>query len=172
MAELGHYCLVRNVLRTAFLVYVRVLLCLQGLGLLFLAWAIIPDRGHGLPGRGSGAIIWPLVALALILTLLGLAIILTAVLLRRGRPRAAMAAIAIEALWAVAVAAIVLDAVRETVDAFEYGGHPDEALPWWLFAGGALFLVATVGLLLRPVRAYTGLVRADRLNRKTADSVG
>ena len=169
---MGHYCLVRNVLRTAFLVYVRVLLCLQGLGLLFLAWAIIPDRGHGLPGRGSGAIIWPLVALALILTLLGLAIILTAVLLRRGRRRAAMAAIAIEALWAVAVAAIVLDAVRETVDAFEYGGHPDEGLPWWLYAAGALFLVATVGLLLRPVRAYTGVVRADRLTRKTVGGVG
>ena len=172
MAELGHYCLVRNVLRTAFLVYVRVLLCLQGLGLLFLAWAIIPDRGHGLPGRGSGAIIWPLVALALILTLLGLAIILTAVLLRRGRPRAAMAAIAIESLWAVAAAAIVLDTLREAVDAFEYGGHPDVALPWWLFAAAALSLVAIVGLLLRPVRAYSGLVRADGLNRKTVGGVG
>ena len=73
--------------RTAFLVYVRVLLCLQGLGLLFLAWAFISDRGHGLPGRGSGATLWPLVAFALILALVGLAIILTAVLLRRGRRR-------------------------------------------------------------------------------------
>jgi hypothetical protein len=169
---LGHYYLVRNVLRAAFLVYVRVLLCLQGLGLLFLAWGIIPDRGHGLPGRGSGAILWPLVALALILTILGLAVILTAVLLRRGRPRAAMAAIAIESLWAVTAAAIVLDTLREAVDAFEYGGHPDEALPWWLYAAAMLFLIAIVGLLLRPVRAYTGLVRADRLNRRTADGVG
>jgi hypothetical protein len=169
---LGHYYLVRNVLRTAFLVYVRVLLCLQGLGLLFLAWGIIPDRGHGLPGRGSGAILWPLVSLALILTILGLAVILTAVLLRRGRPRAAMAAIAIESLWAVTAAAIVLDTLREAVDAFEYGGHPDEALPWWLYAAAMLFLIAIVGLLLRPVRAYTGLVRADRLSRRTADGVG
>jgi hypothetical protein len=169
---LGHYYLVANVLRTAFLVYVRVLLCLQGLGLLFLAWAIIPDRGHGLPGRGSGGIVWPLVAPALILTLVGLAIILTAVLLRRGRRRAAMAAIAIEALWAVAAAAIVLDTLREAVDAFEYGGHPDEALPGWFYAAAMLSLVAIVGLLLRPVRAYTGLVRADRLNRRTADGVG
>jgi hypothetical protein len=169
---LGHYYLVRNVLRAAFLVYVRVLLCLQGLGLLFLAWGIIPDRGHGLPGRGSGAILWPLVSLALILTILGLAVILTAVLLRRGRPRAAMAAIAIESLWAVTAAAIVLDTLREAVDAFEYGGHPDEALPWWLYAAAMLFLIAIVGLLLRPVRAYTGLVRADRLNRRTADGVG
>ena len=172
MADLGHYYLVQNVLRTAFLVYVRVLLCLQGLGVLFLASVFIPDRGHGLPGRGSGAILWPLVAIALILVVLGLAIILTAVLLRRGRRRAAMAAIAIESLWAVAAAAIVLDTLREAVDAFEYGGHPDVALPWWLFAAAALSLVAIVGLLLRPVRAYTGLVRTDRLSRKTAGGVG
>jgi hypothetical protein len=169
---LGHYYLVRNVLRTAFLVYVRVLLCLQGLGLLFVAWAIIPDRGTGLPGRGSGGIVWPLVTLALILTLVGLAFILTAVLLRRGRRRAAMAAIAIESLWVVAAAAIVLDTLREAVDAFEYGGHPDEVLPWWLYAAAMLSLVAIVGLLLRPVRGYTGLVRADRLSRRTADGVG
>jgi hypothetical protein len=172
MTDLGHYYMVLTMLRTAFLVYVRVLLCLQGLGLLFVAWAIIPDRGHGLPGRGSGGILWPLVALALILTLVGLAIILTAVLLRRGRRRAAMAAIAIESLWAVAAAAIVLDTLREAVDAFEYGGHPDEALPWWLYAAAMLSLVAIVGLLLRPVRAYTGLVRADGLSRKTARGVG
>jgi hypothetical protein len=169
---LGHYYLVRNVLRTAFLVYVRVLLCLQGLGLLFSAWAFSSVRGHGLPGRGSGAIVWPLVAFALILAVGGLAIILTAVLLRRGRRRAAMAAIAIESLWAVAAAAIVLDTLREAVDAFEYGGHPDVALPWWLFAAAALSLVAIVGLLLRPVRAYSGLVRADGLNRKTVGGVG
>jgi len=172
MTHLGHYCMVLIMLRTAFLVYVRVLLCLQGLGLLFLAWGIIPDRGHGLPGRGSGGILGPLVALALILTLAGLAIILTAVLLRRGRRRSAMAAIAIESLWVVAAAAIVLDVLRETVDAFEYGGHPDESLPWWLYAAAILSLVAIVGLLLRPVRGYTGLVRADRLNRNTAGSVG
>ena len=42
MAHLGHYCRVRNVLRTAFLVYVRVLLCLQGMFLGFWAWALWP----------------------------------------------------------------------------------------------------------------------------------
>ena len=172
MAHLGHYCRVRNVLRTAFLVYVRVLLCLQGLGLLFLAWAFISDRGNGLSGRGSGATLWPLGGFGLIVAVGGLAVILTAVLLRRGRRRAAMSAIAIESLWAVAAAAIVLDTLREAVDAFEYGGHPDLALPWWLFAAAALSLVAIVGLLLRPVRAYTGLVRTDRLGRKTAGGVG
>jgi hypothetical protein len=172
MTDLGHYYLVRNVLRTAFLVYVRVLLCLQGLGLLFLAWVFISDQGHGLPGRGSGATLGPLVAFALILALLGLAVILTAVRLGRGRRRAAIAAIAIESLWAVAAAATVLDTLRETVDAFEYGGHPDVALPWWFYAAATLFLVAIVGLLLRPVRAYAGLVRADRRRRKTAEGVG
>ena len=172
MTDLGHYCLVRNVLRTAFLVYVRVLLCLQGLGLLFVAVAFVSVRGHGLGGQESGANLWPFVAFALILALLGLAVILTAVLLRRGRRRAAMAAIAIESLWAVAAAAIVLDTLREAVDAFEYGGHPDEALPWWLYAAAMLSLVAIVGLLLRPVRAYTGVVRADRLTRKTVGRVG
>ena len=58
---MGHYYLVRNVLRTTFLVYVRVLLCLQGLGLLFLAWEFGSVRGHSLTGRGSGATLWPLV---------------------------------------------------------------------------------------------------------------
>ena len=159
MTDLGHYYLVLIMLRTAFLVYVRVLLGLQGLGLLFLAWAFISDRRSGLPGRGSGGIIWPLVGFGLTVALLGLAVILTAVRLRRGRRRAAMAAIAIESLTAVAAAAIVLDTLREAVDAFEYGGHPDVALPWWLFAAAALSLVAIVGLLLRPVRAYSGLVR-------------
>lgn len=169
---MGHYYLVRNVLRTTFLVYVRVLLCLQGLGLLFLAWEFGSVRGHSLTGRGSGATLWPLVVFALILAVGGLAVILTAVRLRRGRRRAAMAAIAIESLWAVAAAAIVLDTLRETVDAFEYGGHPDEALPWWFYAAATLSLVAMVGLLLRPVRAYAGLVRADRRSRTTAEGVG
>jgi len=159
-------------LRTAFLVYVRVLLCLQGLGLLFAAVAFVSVRGNGLGGQESGANLWPFVAFALILALLGLAVILTAVLLRRGRRRAAMAAIAIESLWAVAAAAIVLDTLREAVDAFEYGGHPDEALPWWLYVAGMLSLVAIIGLLLRPVRAYAGLVRADRRSRQTAHGVG
>jgi len=164
MTDLGHYYLVRNVLRTAFLVYVRVLLCLQGLGLLFLAGVIIFGGGLG-TARG------PLTALSLIVALFGLAGIVTAVRLGQGRRRAAMAAIAIQSLWTVAAAAIVLDTLREAVDAFEYGGHPDEALPWWLYAAATLFLVAIAGLLLRPVRVYTGLVRADRLNRRTADSL-
>jgi hypothetical protein len=152
MTDLGHYYMVLIMLRTAFFVYVRVLLCLQGLFLLFLAGVIIFGGGLG-TARG------PLTALSLIVALFGLAGIVTAVRLRRDRRRAAIAAIAIESLWAVAAAAIVLDTLRETVDAFEYGGHPDEALPWWLYAAGALFLVAIIGLLLRPVRAYAGLAR-------------
>jgi hypothetical protein len=164
MTDLGHYYLVQILLRTAFLIYVRVLLCLQGVFLLFLAGVMI--FGQGL-GGARGPLIVPLAIAALF----GLAGIVTAVRLGPGRPRAAMAAIAIELLWVVAAAAIVLETLREAVDAFEYGGHPDEALPWWLYAAGALFIVAIVGLMLRPVRAYAGLGRRRSREWETADRV-
>ena len=147
-----HYYLVHIVLRTAFLVYVRVLLCLQGVFLPFLAGVMI--FGQGLAGA-RGPLIVPLAIAALF----GLAGIVTAVRLGPDRPRAAMAAIAIESLWAAAAAAIALETLREAVDAFEYGGHPDEALPWWFYTAAMLFLVAIAGLLFRPVRAYAGLAR-------------
>src|ERR1700733_13951799 len=136
-------------LRTAFLVYVRVLLCLQGLFLVAVPWLIFPYRGG-----------WPLITLAALVTLLGLAPIATAVMLRPGRRRAAMAAMLIEAVWAVAACAVALEAVRTSVDAFEYGGrYADAALPWRWLAVAAVLLVTVAGLLLRPVRAYAGLVR-------------
>ncbi|HEY6791459.1 MAG TPA: hypothetical protein VI365_29520 [Trebonia sp.] len=127
-------------LRTAFLAYVRVLLCLQGMYLLFFAWILFHGQGPDTRFRA-------LIALALIATFLGLAGIVTAVLLRRGRRGAAIAAIAIEALWAAAAAAIGYEASRS------------ESLVWQLFAGAALFLATVVGLLLPPVRGYAGLVR-------------
>jgi hypothetical protein len=141
-------------LRTAFLVYVRVLLCLQGLCLVCLPWLIFPYRG--------GARLWPLIATAVLVTLLGLAPIATAVRLRRGRPRAAMAAIMIEAAWAVAACAVVLEDLRTSVDAFEYGyggSGGSETLLWRFLAVAAVLLVTVAGLLLRPVRDYAGLVR-------------
>ncbi len=143
-------------LRTAFLVYVRVLLCLQGLCLVVLPWLIFPYRG--------GAGLWPLIALAVLVTVLGLATIATAMLLRRGRRRAAVAAIMIESAWAVAACAIVLEDLRTSVDAFEYGyGYggigASEALLWRFLAMAAVLLVTVAGLLLRPVRVYAGLVR-------------
>ena len=110
-------------LRTAFLVYVRVLLCLQGLCLVVLPWLIFPYRG--------GARLWPLIAMALLVSLLGLATIVTAIMLRRGRRRAAVAAIMIEAVWAVAACAVVLEALRTSVDAFEYGGQARDATLLW-----------------------------------------
>src|ERR1700722_2162539 len=139
-------------LRTAFLVYVRVLLCLQGLCLACLPWLIFPYRG--------GSRLWPLIAMAVLVTLLGLAPIATAVMLRRGRRRAAVAAIMIEAAWAAAACAIVLETLRTSVDAFEYGGTgtSETALLTYLTVA-ALLLVTVAGLLLRPVRAYAGLVR-------------
>ena len=140
-------------LRTAFLVYVRVLLCLQGLCLVFFPWLIFPSRG-------GGATLWPLIALAALATLLGVATIATAVMLRRGRRRAAVAAIMIEALWGAAACAIALDALRTSVDAFEYGGiGTSETVLLQFLAVAAVLLVTVAGLLLRPVRAYAGLVR-------------
>jgi hypothetical protein len=144
---------VLTALRTAFLVYVRVLLCLQGLCLLIVPWLFVP---HGVHGTALG----PLPVLVLAVSLPGLAMIVTAVMLRRGRRRAAVAAIAIEALWAAAAAALALDALRTAVDTFQYGGsHTSFALPWRWLAVAALLLVTVAGLLVRPVRAYSGLVR-------------
>lgn len=142
-------------MRTAFVVYVRVLLCLQGAFLMFVGAGIVPARGVV---TGSGASRWLLLGPVLIAVLLGLTLIATAILLRQGRHLVALAAIAIEALWAAAAALIALDAVRDAVDGFEYGGHPSEP-PWWVFLAAPLFLATLVGLLLRPFRAYAGLAR-------------
>src|ERR1700742_4166128 len=130
----------RTMLRTAFLAYVRVLLCLQSMYLLFLAWILFHDQG-------PDTRFWALLAFALIVTFLGLAGIVAAVLLRRGGRGAAIAAIVIEALWAAAVAAI------------GYAASTSGAVVWQWLAGAALFLVPVVGLLLPPVRGYVGLVR-------------
>ena len=126
-----------TVLRTAFLVYVRVLLCLQGMFLVFLVWGVFSG---GVPS-----------AVVLIFSFLGLAQFVTAFLLRRGRRWAAITAILIEALW-VAVAVAV---GYETLENWPI----DVQLLWLLTAVTALFLVTIFGLLLRPVRTYAGLVR-------------
>jgi hypothetical protein len=127
-----------TVLRTVFLAYVRVLLCLQGMFLVFLAWAVLSSPV-------------PL-AVELLSGLLGLAQIVTAILLRRGRRWAAITAILIEALWATVAAALGYKTLRDwpplDLQALEE-----------LTALTALFLVTVFGLLLRPVRAYAGLVR-------------
>jgi hypothetical protein len=128
-----------TMLRAAFLAYVRVLLCLQGLWLAFLAWAASVDQG---PDTRH----WLLTGLALVAALLGLAGIVTAALLRRGRRGAVIAAIVIEALWAAA-AALGFAATMTGTPA------------WQLLAGVALFLVTVAGLLAPPVRAYAGLAR-------------
>ena len=146
--ELGHYMkpeMLLTVLRIAFLVYVRVLLCLQGLYLMFLG---VGDS-FGATGFGHG-IVWVPSAFTLI-AVPGLAGIVTAVLLRRGRRWAAIAAILIEALWAAAAAWLGYDSLMKW--------PPDLQLAWKSSAVAVLLLVTVVGLLLRPVRAYSGLVR-------------
>jgi hypothetical protein len=140
--------IVLTVLRTAFLAYVRVLLCLQGLYLLFLAFLFFPV-GHGL--NGSDIRLGWLLAPALLATSLGVAGIVAAVMLRRGRRWAAIAAILIEGLWALVAAALWYKTIKDLPLDFHF--------LLVLTAAAALFLVAVVGLLLRPVRAYAGLVR-------------
>jgi hypothetical protein len=144
---LGHYAkpeMMLAMLRTAFLVYVRVLLCLQGMYLVFLG------VGDSFSSGLKHGIAWVPSALTLI-AIPGLAGIVTAVLLRRGRRWAAIAAILIEALWAAVAAWTGYDSLMSW--------PPDWRFVWKLSAAGALFLVTVAGLLLRPVRAYTGLVR-------------
>ena len=126
-----------TVLRTAFLVYVRVLLFLQGLFLLFLVWAVF---SRGVP-----------IAVVLIFSLLGLAEIATAIMLRRGRRWAAISAILIEVLWALVAAALGYKTIKDWPLNLQLAEQ--------LTAVTALFLVTIFGLLLRPVRAYAGLVR-------------
>jgi hypothetical protein len=133
-----------TILRTAFLAYVRVLLCLQGTCLGFLAWALWP-------AGESHTQLWAPLGLALLFTFLGLAGIAAALLLRRGRRWAAIAAILIEALWAAVAAALAYKTLKDW--------PLDWQFLWQVTAGTALFLVTVVGLLLPPVRAYAGLVR-------------
>jgi cytochrome c biogenesis protein CcdA len=123
---------------------VRVLLCLQDMcrGFWALAWWLVRET----PTRS-----WASLGLALLFTSLGVAVIAVALLLRRGRRWAAIAAILIEALCGVVATALGYKTLK------------DWPFDWEFFqqvtAGAALFLIAVVGLLLRPVRAYTGLVR-------------
>jgi hypothetical protein len=133
-----------TVLRTAFLAYVRVLLCLQSMYLGF--WVLV-----FWPARDPHSQFWVRLGLALLFAFLGLAGIVAALLLRRGRRWAAITAILMEALWVAVAAAVGYKTLR------------DWPLDWPLLqlatAGAVLFLVAVGGLLLPPVRAYAGLVR-------------
>jgi hypothetical protein len=103
------------------------------------------------PVRETPTQFWAPLGLALLFTFLGLAGIVVALLLRRGRRWAAIAAILIEALWAAVAAALGYMTLRDW--------PLDLQLLWQLTAGAALFLVTVAGLLLPPVRAYAGLVR-------------
>ena len=95
-----------TMLRTAFLGYVRVFLCLQGMNLGLWTWVWWP---------GEPPQFWAPQGLALLFPSLGLAGIVAALLLRRGRRWAAIAAILIEILWAAmagALAGLLLPPVR------------------------------------------------------------
>ncbi len=121
-------------LRTAFLAYVRVLLCLQSIYLAFQVWEDFSGFADALE-----------LSFALIGTYLGLVGILTAVMLRRGRRGALISAIAIEALWAAGAGALG--------NLGRYSGGQGE---FRFFALAALSLVAMAGLSLGPSRVYAG----------------
>jgi hypothetical protein len=129
-------------LRTAFLACVRVLLCLQGIYLGLWTWVWWP---------GEPPQFWAPLGLTLLFPLLGLAGIVAALLLRRDRRWAAIAAILIEALWAAMAAALGYKILKD--------GPLDWQLLWQVTAAAVLFLVTVAGLLHPPVRAYVGLVR-------------
>ena len=124
-----------TILRTAFLAYVRLLLCLQGLYLGF--WAVDLVAGTGAP-QGD---FWPLLGLELLFAFPGLATIATAVLLRPGQRRAAITAVLIEALWATLAAAIAYKTLRD----WPLDLHPCWRRRRWR---RRCSLVAVVGLLL------------------------
>ena len=132
-----------TILRTAFLAYVRVLLCLQSMALGFWALALWPTR--------ETSPVLAALGLALLFTFLCLAGIAVALLLRRGRRWAAIAAIIIEALWALVAAALGYKTLKDWPLDFQ--------VLCLLTAATALFLVTVAGLLLPPVRSYAGLVR-------------
>jgi hypothetical protein len=133
-----------TMLRTAFLAYVRVLLCLQSMALGLSALALWPTRE-------TSTQFWPTLGLALLFTFLCLAGIAVALLLRRGRRWAAIAAIIIEALWALVAAALGYKTLKDWPLDFQ--------VLCLSTAATALFLVTVAGLLLPPVRSYAGLVR-------------
>lgn len=121
-------------LRTAFLAYVRVLLCLQSVYLTFQVWKDFSSVADVLE-----------LSFALIGTYLGLVGILTAVTLRRGRRGPLISGIAVEALWAAGAGALG--------NLGRYSGGQGE---FRFFALATLSLVAMAGLSLRPSRVYAG----------------
>jgi hypothetical protein len=136
--------MMRTMLRTVFLVYVRVLLCLQGAYLGFWAWRFSPFREPHIQFRLR-------LGFTLFFVFLGLVPVVAALRLRQGRRWAAITAILIEALWAALAALLWYETLK------------DWPFDWPLFQlltlAGVLCLAAVAGLLLRPVRAYAGLIR-------------
>src|ERR1700722_5083893 len=115
------------------ILYTRILLCLQAVFIAVIAWYILLTIEPGAPRQANtiGALI------ASVLAAIGVA---TAVLMKRGRRAAAVAAFAIETLW---------DVVSFVNAALPAGPPRSEYL-----LGGVLSLIALVGLLLSPVRSY------------------
>lgn len=117
--------------RTAALVYMRVLLCLQGLYLVFLGREVFHFRN-------LSAGILGVLAFIMVYGVLGLGEIVTAILLRRSRPRVMIVAVVIAALWLVPV----VIGFTSSLSAI-----PGSQFPVFL----VLLLLTIAGLLLPPV---------------------
>lgn len=118
--------------RTAALAYMRVLLCLQGLYLLFLAREVFHFRDLNVNILG-------LLAFIAVCGVVGLVEIVTAIGLRRGRPRVMIVAVVTAALWLVPVAIGFTSSLSAI---------PGSLFPVFL----ALILLTVAGLLVPPVR--------------------
>jgi hypothetical protein len=117
--------------RTAALAYMRVLLCLQGLYLVFLGREVFHFRD-------LNASILEVLAFIAVYCVLGLGEIVTAILLRRGSPRVMIVAIVTAALWLVPVVIGFTSSLS--------------AIPGWQFPVFLVLLLLTIaGLLLPPV---------------------
>ena len=119
------------------IVFTRALLCIQGVFIATIAWAALATLQPGAP-RGANTVA------ALLGTAVAVAGVLTAVLMRQRQKWAAVSAIAIEGLWTVvAVWSVAL---------------PSGPSRWGYLLGAALPLIALIGLSLKPVRSYFGLI--------------
>lgn len=118
------------------ILFTRVLLCVQGVLIATLAWAALLTLQPGSPRE-------PNLNEALVASVVAVASLITAILMKQRRKWAAISAFAIEGLW--------------TVVALWSAALPAGPPHLQYFLGAALSLAALVGLLLKPVRAYFAL---------------
>lgn len=127
------------------IIYIRISLSVQAVFITFIAWAILLTIP---PGESRG----PNIVAALAVSVLAAIGVAAAALMNRRRRSAAVAAFAIETVWAA----------TSFWSAALPSGPPDGEY----YLTGVLSLIALVGLLLTPVRSYLFLTRISRFTGK------